>query len=185
MINFKTNLDRYDDKELIKKTLDGDLRSFDILVHKYEKSVAAITKSMLGDVPEAKDVGQEVFIRFYKSLKSFRHESGVKTYLVRIAINLSLNELKKRKRINSRFIQLNEKENYFEMDDQEIIEHREIIEYALNKLDSRMRSVVLLRMLEGYSTKETAEILRIPQGTVLSRLSRAHDILRELLKEKL
>lgn len=170
------------DRELIQKTLNGDIRSFSILVKKYENSVAAIIKSMLGDVPEAQDLGQEVFISFYKNLKFFRHESTLKTYLIRISINLSLNELKRRKRMNSRFTYLNDKDYYYESDNQEISEHREIVQHALNKLDIKMRAVVVLRMLEGYSTKETAEILKIPQGTVLSRLSRAHEILRDFLK---
>lgn len=178
-------MSKFSDKELIQKTLEGDLRSFSILVKKYENSVAAITKSILGNCFEAQDVGQEVFIQFYKNLKYFRYESGLKTYLVRIAINLSLNELKRKKRISSRIVQLEGKLYNYGVNEHEIFEQKELIHHTLNKLDSRMKAVVVLRMLEGYSTKETAEILNIPQGTVLSRLSRAQDILKEFLKERL
>ena len=88
-------MERDNDKGLIRRTENGDLKAFTELVKKYERPVAAIVKSMLGNCSEAEDVGQEVFINFYKNLSRFRFESGVKTYLIRIAINLSLNELKR------------------------------------------------------------------------------------------
>ena len=177
-------MNRDSDKELIKRSIEGDINSFGTLVKRYESSVAAIIKSMLGDSPESQDVGQEVFISFYKNLKYFRHQSGLKTYLVRIAINLSLNELKRRKRNSSRYISLDDHGYEHGTSDHERREIMENIEFALNQLDNKMKAVVVLRMLEGYSTKETADILDIPQGTVLSRLSRAQDILRGLLKGK-
>ena len=177
-------MNRDSDKELIKRSIEGDINSFGTLIKKYESSVAAIVKSMLGDCPEAQDVGQEVFISFYKNLKFFRYESGLKTYLVRIAINLSLNELKRRKRNKARFMNLNDHGYEYGTSDHERVEIMENIEFALNQLDNKMKAVVVLRMLEGYNTKETADLLNIPQGTVLSRLSRAQEILRGLLKGK-
>jgi len=56
------------------------------------------------------------------------------------------------------------------------------VNYALQELEVKFRSVVILRMIQGYSTKETSQILKIPQGTVLSRLARAQDKLKEILK---
>jgi RNA polymerase sigma-70 factor, ECF subfamily len=178
-------LERDHDKDLIKRTEEGDLRAFTELVKKYERPVAAIVKSMLGNCSEAEDVGQEVFISFYKNLDKFRYESGVKTYLIRIAINLSLNELKKRKRQNYRFTSYENIKKEYVDDDQKSIEIKEIIELAVNQLDNKMKTVVILRLIEGYSTKETSGILNIPEGTVLSRLARAQEILRKLLKNKI
>ena len=91
------------DDLLIKKTISGDEHAFKELVKKYEPLVAATVIGMLGNCPEADDVGQETFIRFYKSLQTFRGESSVGTFLTRIAINLSLNELKRRRRKASLF----------------------------------------------------------------------------------
>jgi RNA polymerase sigma-70 factor, ECF subfamily len=184
MTNTK-NLERDYDKELIQRTVSGDLRAFTELVRKYEKPVAATVISMLGYCSEADDVGQEVFISFYKNIEKFRYESGVKTYLIRIAINLSLNELKRRKRLNFRFTDYKNVSNEVANDTQNISDNQEVIQLAINKLDKKMKAVVILRLIEGYSTKETAEILEIPEGTVLSRLARAQEILREFLKEKI
>ncbi|MCK4596570.1 RNA polymerase subunit sigma, partial [bacterium] len=63
----------------------------------------------------------------------------------------------------------------------ELNEDREMVQRAIQKLESKFRSVVVLRLIDGYSTRETADILNVPVGTVLSRLARAQDKLKELL----
>jgi RNA polymerase sigma-70 factor (ECF subfamily) len=140
---------------------------------------------MLGDCAEAEDVGQETFIRFYKALPGFRGESGVRTYLTRIAMNLSLNELKRRKRRLLRFTR-KPVEEYHDLADERQERGRDIdkerVWMAIEELEERFRSVVVLRLIDGYSTDETARILDIPLGTVLSRLSRGQKRLRELLE---
>lgn len=91
------------EQELVRKAQNGDKNAFKELVKQNEHRVAAAVIGMLGNCPETDDVGQETFIKFYKSLDKFRGESSVGTYLTRIAINLSLNELKRRKRRNAHF----------------------------------------------------------------------------------
>jgi len=86
------------DAELIDASRAGDNNSFKEIVKRYESRVAATVIGMLGNCPEADDVGQETFIRFYQGLDKFRGEASVGTYLTRIAINLSLNELKRLKK---------------------------------------------------------------------------------------
>jgi len=140
---------------------------------------------MLGHCEEADDVGQETFIRFYKSIDRYRGDAGLKTYLTRIAINLSLNEIKKRNRAYSRFERINDSHlsnSDIGKDERDAIDTREIVNRALQELNPKYRSVVILRMLQGYSTKETSQILKIPQGTVLSRMARAQAKLKEILK---
>src|SRR4249920_891748 len=94
------------DADLMALARSGDDRAFAVLVERYEGAVAAVVIGMLGAGDDADDVGQETFIRFYRSLGSFRGESSTKTWLQRIAINLSLNALKRRKRGLSRFLDL-------------------------------------------------------------------------------
>lgn len=129
-------------------------------------------------------MGQETFIRFYKGLQAFRRESSVSTYLVRIAINLSLNELKRRKRRPSPFSQTNSV-TIFDIPDEKAeklsSEDKRVVERALQELKLEFRAVIVLRLLDGYSTEETAQILGVPVGTVLSRLARAQEKLRESL----
>jgi RNA polymerase sigma-70 factor (ECF subfamily) len=164
------------DEVLIAKARDGDMVAFKTLVERYEGKVAGVVKSMLGSTAEAIDVGQEVFIRFYESLEQFKGESALGTYLIRISINLSLNELKRRKRRNDFFRPIEAAESKgIDAINNDI---KELVQSEINKLDDEFRSVVVLRMIEGYSTEETAEILKIPLGTVLSRLSRAQKKLK-------
>jgi RNA polymerase sigma-70 factor (ECF subfamily) len=135
---------------------------------------------MLGRCDEVDEIGQQVFIRFYEALPEFRGDSSVKTYLTRIAINLSLNELKRRKRRFALFRPVDDAEQLHSTND-EPSGDMALIEQALSRLSPEARDVVVLRLVNGYSTEETAEMLAIPIGTVLSRLSIARKKLRDLL----
>jgi RNA polymerase sigma-70 factor, ECF subfamily len=171
------------DEQLIKNIRAGENNSFRELVKKYEQRVASTVMGMLGNCPEADDVGQETFIRFYNSIDKFRGDSSVGTFLTRIAMNLSLNELKRRQRKNLFFRR--QIESDFNVPDKarsgNSSEAKEIIQKALEKLEANFKAVLVLRLIEGYSTSETAEILKLPIGTVLSRLARAQKKLKEIL----
>ena len=174
-----------DENKLVRAALEGDKQAFGEIVTRYRKMVARTVKSMLGDSVFAEDIGQEVFIKLYYSLPEFRGEAKLSTYIQRIAVNLTLNEIKRRKRFFSMFSQKGNNEMYeFEVADHDTEERREaseIVNKAMMKMDPKFRIIVTMRMLQGYSTKETAEILDLPLGTVLSRLSRAQEQLRNIL----
>jgi RNA polymerase sigma-70 factor (ECF subfamily) len=93
------------DEQILQEIKKGNSSVYRELVIRYESQIASTIISMLGKGPEAEDIGQEVFIRFYKAIPRFRGESSVGTYLTRIAINLSLNEIKRRKRKKNIFIE--------------------------------------------------------------------------------
>jgi RNA polymerase sigma-70 factor (ECF subfamily) len=175
------------DDELIARARAGDDGAFALLVDRYEGVVAATVVGMLGPGDEADDVGQETFIRFHRALHDFRGESSLKTYLVHIAMNLSLNALKRRRRSLLRFVRGDEPlSNLAErrpgpLERLETRETRERVRAAVALLPEHHRAVVVLRMFNGYSTRETADILGIAEGTVMSRLSRAmKDLQRKL-----
>ena len=170
------------ENELLEHAKQGDHRAFKSLVECFEQPIATVVKGILGECTEAEDVGQEVFIRFYKSMHQFNGKSTLKTYLTCIAINCSLNELKRRKSTLS--INNTELQNGLMMKQagNSNYEDQELIDKALNLLPDRQRSIVVLRLMQGYSVKETAKILRIPSGTVLSRLSRAQETLKRILR---
>jgi RNA polymerase sigma-70 factor (ECF subfamily) len=173
------------DDKLIQQYHEGDEGAFKELIKRYESRVAATVFGMLGNCPEAYDVGQETFIRFHQSLDKFRGDASVGTYLTRIAINLSLNELKRRKRRDSLFKQSDSENSELEIPDSEATSEyngeQELVRNAIQKLEPKFRAVVVLRLMDGYSTKETAKILKLPVGTVLSRLARAQKKLKEIL----
>jgi len=175
-----------DEEALVKASIDGDKKAFGEIVTLYQKMVARTVKGMLGDSVFAEDIGQEVFIKLYYSLSEFRGEAKLSTYIQKIAVNLTLNEIKRRKRFFSMFSQKGNSEMHeFEVADHDTEERKEaseIVTKALMKMDPKFRIIVTMRMLQGYSTKETAEILDLPLGTVLSRLSRAQEQLRNILK---
>ncbi|HEX2976878.1 MAG TPA: RNA polymerase sigma factor [Bacteroidales bacterium] len=175
-----------DESDLVKAALKGDRMAFGEIVERYRKMVARTVKGMLGDSVYAEDIGQEVFIKLYGSLSEFRGEAKLSTYIQRIAVNLTLNEIKRRKRFFSMFSQKGNNEMYeFEVADQDTQEKRdtrELVNKALQAMDPKFRVIVTMRLLQGYSTKETAEILDLPLGTVLSRLSRAQEQLKDILK---
>jgi RNA polymerase sigma-70 factor (ECF subfamily) len=172
------------DEQLIAGAREGDKTAFKELVKRYESRVAATVVGMLGRCPEADDVGQETFIRFYRALGSFRGDSSVSTYLTRIAINLSLNELKRRKRFFSMFSRP-ANDSLPDTPDHKSsglsFEDKEVIQWGLQQLKPEFRAVLVLRLIDGYSTNETATILNVPLGTVLSRLARGQKRLKEIL----
>jgi len=173
------------DNELIKASLEGDRFAFEEIVNRYQKMVALTVKGMLGDAAFAEDIGQEVFIKLFYALADFRGEASLSTYIQKIAINMTLNEIKRRKRFFSLFINKGDEDIYkHDIPDQDSETKRdasEIVSKALLNLNPKFRIIVAMRMLQGYSTKETAEILDLPLGTVLSRLSRAQEQLKGIL----
>lgn len=170
------------DSELINETLTGDMAAFRMLVERHEGKVAGVVKGLLGDVPEADDVGQEVFIRLYESLASFRGDAALGTYVTRIAINLSLNELKRQKRKATRFGSLREAEEKETASADDAL--HELLHREIENLEPEYRTVVILRMIEGYSVQETAALLNVPVGTVMSRLHRAQKKLKETITKQ-
>ncbi|MCF8223095.1 MAG: sigma-70 family RNA polymerase sigma factor [Bacteroidales bacterium] len=177
-----------DDPDLVRLSVKGDHKAFGEIIRRYEYMVARTVKGMLGDTQQAEDVGQEVFIRLYRNLKNFRGDSKLSTYIQRIAVNQSLNEIRKEKRFLSIFSRSDDSDDDREMNVQPLDNEKErdikdYVNMAISRLEPSFRSVVILRSVQGYSTKETAEILDMPLGTVLSRLSRAKKQLKEILTD--
>ena len=169
------------DFELIDLAISGNENSFAEIVNRHQSIVASTAMNMLGDMEEAREIGQQVFIRFYKSMDKFKKEAKLSTYLTRITINLTLNHLKRKQNFSSRSHNL-EKAYGVSVNDQSLdLENKEIINKALLKLDENHRAIVVIRMIQGYDTLQAAEILGIPKGTVLSRLKRAMDKLKIIL----
>jgi RNA polymerase sigma-70 factor (ECF subfamily) len=175
---------KLNEQDLIASARNGDNDAFKEIVKKFESRVAATVIGMLGHCPEAEDIGQETFVRLYQSLHKFRGESSLGTYLTRIAINLSINEIRRRGRHRKIYL-TNSEEKIEKIADtynhNEQKEMSELIQTGLQKLPAKFRSVIVLRLIDGYSTEETAKILNLPVGTVLSRLSRAQMKLKKIL----
>lgn len=172
----------------IRAAQAGEQRAFQYLVEQHADQVRRVVISMLGEGPEAEDVAQEVFVRLYRSLCNFAGTAQLSTYLHRVAVNLSLDTLKKQKRRRRWYLpfgqQAEQAANELADPDQQI-ERQELNEgigKALLQLTPDFRAVITLRLVQGYSVQETADMLDIPVGTVASRLARAQRKLQEILK---
>ena len=175
-----------EEQDLVNASLKGDKSAFGEIVRRYQKMVARTVKGMLGDTVYSEDIGQEVFVKLYYSLSDFRGEAKLSTYIQKIAVNLTLNEIKRRKRFFSTFSHAGDEKiheiDIADHDNEERRDAKELVNKALQGLEPKFRVILTMRMLQGYSTKETAEILGLPMGTVLSRLSRAQDQIKKILE---
>ncbi len=175
------------DDELVNLAKSGDRRAFRLLVERHKDAVGRTVLSILGRTAEVDDVAQETFIRFYRTLDRFRGDSSVSSYLKRIAINAALDVLRRRRRLQKLFVSRDDasfsvREPH--VDEERRIETRDrarLVHEAIERLPPNHRAVVVLRLVDGHSTEETANILGIAYGTVLSRLSRAIKRLKDLL----
>jgi len=172
------------EEQLIAATLQGNDDAFRRIVERYIDEVSRTVTGMLGAGPEIDDVVQEVFIKLHRSLGSFRGDASLKTFLIRMAINKSLDALRKRKRM--RWLQPWSHEEPWEppsedVSDRQLTRKEEMafLRSAVDRLPEGQRAVVVLRLIEDYSTEETSRILDIPYGTVLSRLKRGVEKLKQ------
>lgn len=176
------------DETLVEKAQSGDSGAFRRIVELYQRDVLITVIGIVGDSQDVADIVQEVFIRLHKSLAKFEGRSTLKTYLTRIAVNLSLDSLRRKKRVQTRETSLEQAAEYRQFTDTDSSVHRdnhEIVWGAINRLPDKYRPVVVLRMIEGYSTQEAADILGVKYGTVLSRLSRALEKMKEMLEPEM
>ena len=185
------------DADLISAFKSGNTRAFDRLVLRYKDRIFNLCYRSLGDYQEAYDTAQEIFIKVYKNLHSFRGEASFLTWLYTIAGNTCKNRLKSLEyRYRSKKVSLNNPYNQ-EGENQEsdiedesgsplvVLEKKEkmkIIQGAIDSLPAEQKLVVILRDIEGLSYDEIIKITGHRSGTVKSKLARARLVLREKLR---
>ncbi len=177
------------DINLIKKCVDGDLKSFDQLISRYERNAFAMALRYLGNYDDASDVTQEALIKVYKNISKFRFEASFTTWLYRIVINTAKDFLKKKNREKVVSIDDTQKEFKDENKDQNPQEHTERQEVksevhrALEKISENYRMVIVLKDIQGFTYDQISEMLEIPIGTVRSRISRGRvELKKEILR---
>jgi len=181
------------EKYLLEKSKKGDVEAFEFLVNKYQKKVFNIALRMMGNHDDAGELAQEVFIKVFKSIKGFKEESSLSTWIYRIATNVCLDEMRKRKKrwilSLDEEIQSEDGEIHRQVEDNaptpDIIAEnnytKSVINKAIEKLPEDYRVVIVLRDLQGFSYEEISKIIDRPEGTVKSRINRARKELKEIL----
>ena len=177
-----SNLREVDDSELVKRARDDDRKAFSELVRRHQLVVFRSCYRILGNREDARDASQEAFVRAYKKLDTLRGRSAFKTWMLRLAINASLNERGRRELPRADFASA-ESISALEAPEDELMrsEAASEVHTALQLVQPDHRATVVLRDLEGLTYREVAESLGVAEGTVKSWVHRGRGRLKELL----
>lgn len=183
-----------DEAELVSELQAGSDAAFDWLVSHHQAPVYNLILSMLGDVADAADATQEVFLKAFRGIRHFRCGSSLKTWLYRIAVREALNQRRWFWRHNRQQSSINAEAidgmKPLEVEDLaaspleqlETHEVQAVVRSGLEQVPEIFRSAVILRDLEGLSYEEVAEVLEVSVGTVKSRILRGRRVLRDVLE---
>ena len=185
--------DSYTDKELVKRVQQGDKKSFDLLVLKYQNRIIKLVSRYVREQSDALDIAQEAFLKAYRALPNFRGDSAFYTWLYRIAINTAKNHIVSLSRrppeahlenADGEAIALEELQRDIDNPEHLLLadEIKETILAAMNKLPEDLRVAITLREVEGLTYEEIAEAMDCPIGTVRSRIFRAREAVDTKLK---
>lgn len=187
------------DLEAVEACKKGDTNAYELLVVKHQKQMFNIALRTIGHEEEAEEAVQEAFISAFKNIHKFKGSAQFSTWLTRIVINMSRNQIKKlsseKREKTSVFSDLRgDRENGIEFDPVSTqpspaarIEQKQVgkhVEFCLDQIESDFKEVLILKDKEGYSYDEIGETIEIPLGTVKSRLFRARDMMRNCLERK-
>ncbi len=179
-----------EDHMLIADAKKGSMEAFESLVRKYQKSIYYLCRIMTGTHQSADDLSQETFVNAYFSLSSFKEGTNFFPWIRKIAVNKTLNYLKKRKRefpldrsTAEKTLNPGPQVNDKPLDTLHIQELNTKLRESIHGLPDEMKSVFVLKVFEDMSYKEISDTLNIPLGTVMSRLNRARQRLKSSLSE--
>ncbi len=176
---------------LIKRAKNGEVAAFEALVSAYERRVYTLAIRSTNSHEDALDITQEVFLKAYKSISSFRGDSGFSTWLYRITMNQCVDFARRKKNIT---VQSIDDDNLLQLPDTkesnqpehslEKSELRKELDTALDMVSQEHRAVVIMRDVVGMKYSDIAKTLEVEEGTVKSRLARARSALRKILIER-
>lgn len=172
----------------------GSEAAFRTLVQRYRTRIMNLVCRFINDRDRAEEISQEVFLRVFRNRERYRKSGKFSTWIFTIAVNLTKNEIRSRVRHRGTFsLDAMEEESSGQgvtfpdakpLPDEDLNAHEigQKVAEALRKIPARYREAVVLRDVEGLSYEEVGQILRIPGGTVRSRINRARLMLKERLK---
>ena len=166
---------------IITDAKKGDNKSFELLIEEYKLYIYKTAKSILKNEDDVCDVIQETLISIYNNLKSLSDENYFKTWAIRITINKCYDLIRKNESNNKKNEIMKQKINIVNSNDNSNEIEKIDLENALLALDDDLRLVTVLYYYDDISVSDIANILKIPKGTIKSRLSRARKKLYEIL----
>jgi RNA polymerase sigma-70 factor (ECF subfamily) len=175
------------DEALLKAVKNGDCESFNPLIERYKLPLYRVMYRMVLNRDDAEDLVEEAFIKAYRSIKRFDTDRPFYSWLRRIAVNNAINFLKKERRNLTEPLKFVEKKlsngrnDPVAMTKQKMMKER--INQAMAKLPKEFRIIISLKVEKDLSYDEIGRVLKIPKGTVMSRLARARQKLRHIFNE--
>jgi RNA polymerase sigma-70 factor (ECF subfamily) len=185
----------FDDKDLVKRTLDGDKEAFEMIVQRYKQPLLNYIGRMVGERELALDFTQDVFIKTYASLHTYRPQHKFSTWLFKIASNLTIDYWRKKKidafsldqtrdvDDDRPSIQIPAKELSV-IEKFELREVRERVERAMQKIPPSLRELFVWRHINEFSYEEIAEIKGLPVGTIKNKVFQAKELIRKNLEAR-
>ncbi len=187
----ETNI-KLTDEQLILHFQNGDVSCFEELVHRYKIQLLNFAFRFVGNRGDSEDIVQETFLRVFKNKHYYKEIAKFSTWIYTIAGNLAKTELRQKKRRKVLSISAIIKDDKdFEIPDEAHNPENEVddnikglmIQNAIDKLPAHFKEVILLRDVRGFAYEEIAQILKVPIGTVKSRVNRGRLRLQEDLSE--
>ncbi len=183
------------DSELVERARDGDDNAFGALVDRYGKLVYNVAYSKVGNADDAADVSQEIFLKAWRSLAGFRGDSSFSTWLCRIAVNASLDYIRKNRRtVTVSLTRADDEDDERPETDiadgsveadpvagAERTETVELVRRAIDALPPEAREIIVLRDMHGMAYSDIADVMGLELGTVKSRINRARTQIKEYL----
>jgi RNA polymerase sigma-70 factor (ECF subfamily) len=181
------------DEQLVELSLDGDEDAFGILVRRYQRRLTAFLSQLVGDIELARELSQEAFVRAWSALERFNPKYRFSTWLFRIAHNLGIDQLRRRRLQTTPLYRTDSEGDEVEVvvpdldkDPLGHLENRALaseLREVIEGLRPEYRELVLLRHFGGLSYQEIADFTEMPLGTVKNKLFRAHSVLRKALTD--
>ncbi len=182
----------YTDTELVERCLKGDGAAWEEIVRRHTQRIYNLCYRFTSSRAEAEDLSQEVFLRIYRTLKTYRATEGnLTTWLMRVTRNLLIDHYRRTKKdrvtdsLEEQAVGIEQKES--DAPSPELSAHRgelsEKVERALARLSPDLREAVILRDLQGLEYAEIQKVLDIPEGTVKSRINRGRIELARVLQQ--
>jgi len=189
--SFQEPYNSLEDEDLIEKFQQGDIKAFNEIVRRYKDPLLNFVYRFLGNRTESEDIVQETFLRVFRNKHAYRKVAKFSTWIYTIAGNLAKTELRKRKKRNLFSISdIGYEDKDYEISDESLSPEKtvnsnmydEIIQKEIQNLSPKFREVIILRDIQELSYEEISKIIKIPIGTVKSRVNRARLRLQERLK---
>ena len=172
------------DREVIEACQRGDGDAFAALFEAYQDRVYSIALRFSGDRAAALDIAQDTFLKLFSRIKDFRGEASFDSWLYRLVINRCIDQQRRARRwlpFLDGFMDVFRSPGASIEQEMERAETRDLVQRAVSKLAPDLRAVIVLRYTEGLAYDAIAEIVGCPEGTVASRLNRAHKLLERRL----